>query len=328
MRLHLRIPGWARGEPVPGGLDRDLEPVERGWRLALNGSLVAAPLDRGYTVIDREWQPGDVLDLTLPMPVRRVVADERVAADRGRVALERGPVVYCLEGVDHDGRVLDLLLPDDAALQEEWRPEFLGGVTVLEGTGMRYRRDESGELHAEPAPITAIPYAVWAHRGVGEMTVWIPRDPELMQEMPRPTLAWRSTARASHVWAGDSVDALHDQKEPASSADDSIPRHTFWDHRGTTEWLQYDFPEPTEISATAVYWFDDTGVGQCRVPESWRVLVRDGEEWVPVETEESCGTAADTWHRVSFAPVETDAIRLEMQLKPESSAGVLEWTVE
>jgi hypothetical protein len=101
------------------------------------------------------------------MPARRVVAHERVEADRGRIALERGPLVYAVEGVDHEGSVLDLVVPDGAAVEAVGRPELLGGVTVLQLAG----EDPQGR----PRRITAIPYYAWAHRGPGEMAVWLKR---------------------------------------------------------------------------------------------------------------------------------------------------------
>jgi hypothetical protein len=109
------------------------------------------------------------------MPVRRVVANEQVEADRGRVALQRGPLVYCAEWPDNpDGAVRDLVLPDDNTLTAEWAPDLLNGVVVLKGRALRQTRDEGGEAHLADQDFTAIPYYAWAHRGPGEMLVWLP----------------------------------------------------------------------------------------------------------------------------------------------------------
>jgi DUF1680 family protein len=126
-------------------------------------------MDGGYAVVSRTFAPGDVVTLDLPMPVRRVLADERVTDDAGKVALERGPIVYCAEGADHAGAVLDLVVPDGARLTAEARPNLLGGVTVLRGTV----RDAKGQ----PRALLAIPYYAWSHRGPGEMAVWLKRQP-------------------------------------------------------------------------------------------------------------------------------------------------------
>ena len=138
-------------------------------------------------------------------------------------------------------------------------------------------------------------------------------------EPPRPR--YRTTA--SHVH--DDVGAPCDGVAPANSGDHAIPRFTWWDRRGTTEWLQYTFEAAREVSAVSVYWFDDTGVGQCRVPASWRVLCRKGQIWTPVQPEGAYGTERDRPNQVAFAPVRTDAVRLEVKLQDAYSGGVLEW---
>jgi hypothetical protein len=324
--VRVRIPGWAQGRPVPGDLYRYLDDSPVAWTLLVNGEAIDAPLEDGYAVVRRTWNAGDTVELDLPMPVRRVLAHNRVEADRGRVALERGPVVYCFEAVDHGGRVANLALPDIGQFGAQHRPELLGGVTVLTGEGLaRVRRDERDLV--ELVTLTAVPYYAWAHRELGEMAVWLPRQVESIVPPPAPTLASRSTPSASHCWANDSVEALNDQAEPARSDDHSIPRFTWWDHRGTLEWVQLDLPQPTQVTGVEVYWFDDTGIGQCRVPASWRVLYRDGEAWREVSAAESGGVAADAFNALSFAPVTTDALRLEVTLQQGYSGGILEWRV-
>ena len=121
--------------------------------------------------------------------------------------------------------------------------------------------------------------------------------------------------------------ALNDQLEPASSADHSIPRHTWWPHRGTTEWVQYDFPRRVTVVGVAVYWFDDTGVGYCRVPASWRVLYRRNGHWEPVRNVTPYTVHRDRYNVVRFEPVTTDALRLEVKLRDGFSGGILEWKV-
>ncbi len=156
--LRLRIPGWARGEPVPSDLYRHLDASGAAPSLRANGAPADLELDRGFAVVRRHWRPGDVVELDLPMPVRRVVSHERVAGNLGRVAVERGPLVYCAEGVDNGGKALELTLPAAAALTAEHDAGLLGGVTKIRGGG-----------------ITLIPYYAWSHRGAGEMNVWLQR---------------------------------------------------------------------------------------------------------------------------------------------------------
>jgi hypothetical protein len=133
---------------------------------------------------------------------------------------------------------------------------------------------------------------------------------------------------ASHCFANDTIEAMSDGLEPMSSNDHDIPRFTWWDHRGTREWAQYDFPEPKAVSSVELYWFDDTGVGQCRVPKSWRLLYRDGGEWKPVPGAAIAAIAKDQWNRLTFQPVRTSGLRVEVELQPGFSGGILEWRLK
>jgi hypothetical protein len=133
---------------------------------------------------------------------------------------------------------------------------------------------------------------------------------------------------ASHCFANDTVDALCDGLEPRSSSDEEIPRLTWWDHRGTSEWAQYDFTAPKKISSAEVYWFDDTGHGQCRVPVSARLLYKSGDAWKPVDGAADLGVKKDGWNRVEFSALETTALRIEVQLQKDFSGGVLEWKIQ
>ncbi|HET6262749.1 MAG TPA: glycoside hydrolase family 127 protein, partial [Chloroflexia bacterium] len=126
--------------------------------------------------LEREWRSGDVVELELPMPVRRGVAHEQVEAGRGRVALQRGPLVYCAEWPDNrDGELRSLTLPDDAPLSAEWVPDLLNDVVVVRGRALRQTQDEKGGSIPTEQDFTAIPYYAWANRGPGEMLVWLPR---------------------------------------------------------------------------------------------------------------------------------------------------------
>ncbi len=335
--LMLRIPGWLRNEPLPSDLYRYATGPKALPELRLNGQPrgEVRALDGGYARLHHIFQPGDAVELALPMVVRRVVAAEQIEENRGRIALERGPILYCIEAADHGGRVSDLALPDDASMTTERRPDLLGGVTVLRAQGIRRVRSEPSAPRSEadgtagePAEITAIPYYAWNHRGYGEMRVWIPRTLEAASLPPAPTLASSARPSASHVWRTDTVAALNDQMEPERSSDESIPRLTWWNHRGTSEWVQYDFDQPTRVSGVQVYWFDDGPGGGCRLPAAWRVLVKQGDDWTPVSGASSYPVERDMYSSVRFDPVETTAVRLEVRLQPEFSGGILEWRVE
>ena len=328
--LHLRVPGWARDQPVPSDLYRYLEPGDEEPELRVNDQLVDWDLQAGYAVIHRNWQAGDVVEWHLPMPVRRVVAHAAVEDAAGKVALQRGPLVYCIEWPDvPEGQVLNLVVPDTAELASEFRDDLLGGFQVIRGEADAVSVDESGEREvASGRSWLAIPYYAWAHRGRGEMAVWLARTPEAARARQAPTLASQAQPSASF---GD-PDGLNDQSEPRRSSDKSGGFHHFWPRRGAVEWVQYDFgnrfQDPIEVSAVEVYWLDDTGSGECRIPAGWRVLYREQDQWKPVTGADEYGLEKDRYNRTAFDPVLTDALRLEVQLPANYSAGILEWKVE
>ena len=324
--VHVRIPGWLGKSPLPSDLYRYSPSEPESFQVTVNGQAVSCERQAGYAVLRRKWKQGDSVELSFPMPIRRVLAHEAIEDDRGRVAIERGPIVYCIEGADHGGKVLNVFLPDDATLKPEHRPDLLGGVTVLRGSAQGAFRNEDESIIAKPIELTMIPYYAWCHRGANEMAVWIPRTQDLAEVPPPPTIASTSRVSASHSWPPDSVSALNDCIEPKNSIDHSIPRHTWWNHKGTTEWVQYEFAKPEKVSGVDVYWFDDTGRGQCRVPKSWRLLRRDGNEWQPIVVADF-GTAKNKFNTVQFESVTTDALRIEVDLQPKFSGGILEWRV-
>ena len=183
--LLLRIPGWCRDTISPGGLYRvaGRDEAKSQWTATVNDrKLAAEQLEKGYLRIRNEWQSGDRVVLNLPMPIRRIAAHPDVKADAGRIALQRGPIVYCIEAADHAGQIRHIALPRDARLTAEHRADFLGGVTVLRGKGVA-RGADSDEI--VPVELTAIPYYAWDNREGGQMAVWLPEDPALTEPLPR-----------------------------------------------------------------------------------------------------------------------------------------------
>ncbi|MHC4991139.1 MAG: glycoside hydrolase family 127 protein, partial [Planctomycetota bacterium] len=329
--VNIRVPGWATGSPVPSDLYEYVSGTKgSGFSLSVNGRSIPSPeLVRGYVRLAKHWKRGDTITLELDMPVRLVRSHEKVSENRGRLALERGPIVYCLESIDNGGHVRNVWMPEDGSFVTEHRSDLLGGVTVIKGKAFAMHRDTAdGPGHATPIDLMAVPYYAWDHREPSEMTVWIPTAAELVRPVGPSTAASTSRVSASHCWETDSILAVNDRLEPESSGDHSIPRLTWWDHRGTREWVQYDFDEPRWVSGTSVYWFDDTGVGQCRVPARWRLLCRQGEGWKPVPAASGYGVEPDAYNRVDFDPIETTALRLEVHLQPDSSGGILEWRID
>jgi DUF1680 family protein len=328
--LKLRIPGWARNEAVPSNLYRFADADCPPPTLKVNGKNVRFKLESGYVALDRSWRKGDAVELELPMPVRRLVANEQVTDDSGKVALQRGPLVYCIEWPEvRDGHVVNLLLPDSAPVTASFRPDLLNGVEAITGEAesLRYA-DAQKRISKENVHFSAIPYFAWANRGRGEMAVWLARTTDAARPLPYPTIASTSKASASAEGVNPDVRALNDQREPKSSGDHANRFLHWWPHKGTKEWVQYDFAKPAKVSAVEVYWFDDTGIGECRLPKSWQLFFRDGGEWKPVEHPSGYGCAANRYNRTTFDPVQTEGLKLEVQLPENFSAGIHEWRVE
>ena len=338
--VNVRIPGWAREQPVPGDLYRYLDKPSAAPTLAVNGRPVAITLTKGYATMARTWGPGDVIDLKLPMPVRRIVANDQVTSDRNRVALQRGPIVYAAEWPDNPGgKVRNIVLPDANALTTTFRPDLLNGVEVISGRAVGLKYDQRGAVQKADQPFMAIPYATWANRGRGQMAVWLARTDAAARPTPYPTLA--STSTLTHSASRKNIANVIDGEDPSSS-DDPSAYFDWWPTTGCAEaapeaaarpcskgeWIEMAFAKTATVSETQVYWFDDTGHGGVRVPKSWRLLYKDGASWIPVEASGAFGTAKDAYNTVRFKPVTTSALRLELVMQPSVSAGVQEWKVK
>ncbi len=313
--LLLRLPSWCG----------------RKARFSLNGRPLSPPSRKGFASIRRKWSPGDRVEAAFPMEVRRIHADPRVEADRGRTALARGPLIYCFEACDNGGRARNLVLPPASSMKARFEKGLLGGTVVLEGQGRKVVLGKGGRTLV-PARLKALPYSLWDNRTPGEMVVWIPEDP-LLAESPGEkgirTVYRGVVIRASHVYGGDRLSALRDGVLPSSSSDGSIPRFTWWPRKGSLQWVEYGFQEPRTVSGARVYWFDDGPRGGCRTPLSWRILFKKRGRWVPVRLlpGETWGVSKDRMNSVRFEPVTAADFRLEARLRKGFSGGILEWAL-
>ena len=173
--LHIRIPGWATGDAVPGGLYSFRDASAAGITVILNGQPIQYKMDKGYMVIDREWNKGDLISLNVPMDIKRVTSRIEVKANIERVAIQRGPIIYCVEGVDNTGRAVNIVLPKTAVLSAT--PQTILSEKVIsiqtEATVLAVSADGQN-VQAEKKKITAVPYYTWNNRGPGQMLVWLP----------------------------------------------------------------------------------------------------------------------------------------------------------
>jgi len=173
--MMIRIPGWARNEAIPSDLYSFKNSVNEKVTITINGKPVDYNTENGYAVLNRTWNKNDMVEVKLPMEVKRVVANENVKSDISKVALQRGPVIYCTEWVDNNGKAANLVLPVNATFTTEYKADLLNGVTVLKSNVPAVIVDEKGEnVNTITQPFTAIPYYTWANRGKGEMMVWFP----------------------------------------------------------------------------------------------------------------------------------------------------------
>ncbi|NLR58587.1 glycoside hydrolase family 127 protein [Chitinophaga polysaccharea] len=327
--LKVRIPGWAENRPVPGNLYFEEDNSAVTIPILLNGQPLHYTVEKGYAVIKRTWKKGDKVTIDLPMDVKKVLAATPVKDDQYRFALERGPIMYCLEGPDNkDATVQNIVVAKDAAVTPVFQTNLLNGVMTLQMPGSSSSRQlNSDALINSQQTVTAIPYYSWANRGPAEMTVWIPFEAAAARPKPAPTIASKSKISAS-VKNRRMLMALNDQYEPKDSKDNSALYLHWWPAKGSSEWVQYDFDSAHTISRSKVYWYDDGPFGGCRIPTAWKLYYKQGSEWVPVKNATPYTVEKDKYNVVSFEPVTTNALKLEVQLPADNSSGIHEWIVE
>ncbi|MEK6782367.1 MAG: beta-L-arabinofuranosidase domain-containing protein [Bacteroidota bacterium] len=174
--VYVRIPGWATGETVPGDLYHFVKTPSAKFILKVNGKDAVYQMGNGYAIINREWKKGDVIQLNLPMEVQEVAARESIMADVDRVALQRGPLVYCIEGADNGGQAWNILMPENTAFKTSFEKDLLNGVVTIkaEVPAVVFSADNQ-TASTQKKTITAIPYYSWCNRGSNPMQVWLPR---------------------------------------------------------------------------------------------------------------------------------------------------------
>jgi hypothetical protein len=347
--MYLRIPGWCDAPKIEVNGKPMALPVVSGTGL---------PKQRvgGWVLLDRTWQSGDKVGLTLPMEAKVKVWTR----NRNAVSVDRGPLTYSLK-IDEDWRRYGK--EDEWARWEVFPKSAWNYGLVLDpkdpaasiSVASRKSRVASQPFSLENAPIELkakakripewkqgengmigeiVPGPVISNEPTEEITL-VPMGCARLRVSAFPTIGdgpdaqvWDAalvTATASHV--GNSLAALNDGKKPANSTDQQ-PRFTWWDHRGTAEWVQYEFGAPRKLSWSEVYWYDDMPIGgQCWEPKTWKLLWWDGKDWQPVENTTDYKANRDVFNRVEFKPIETKKLRMEVQCHPNVSSGILEWRV-
>jgi len=325
--LKVRIPGWVRNQVVPSDLYTYSDNVRLGYSVKVNGEEVQSELKDGYFCIDRKWKKGDKVEVHFDMEPRTVRANDKVAADKGRVAVERGPVVYCAEWPDNNFDVLSAYMNQNPKFEVEFQKDMLYGINTLKTDAQVLEYGKDGRLTTKDVKMTMIPYYAWAHRGRGNMSVWIAQDLEAARPIKPATIASLAKKDASHE--PKQLYSVFDGLTPKDKDDRTIPYYHWWPKEGTTEWITLELPEGTTVQNSTLYWFDDSPWGGCRVPKSWKIYYKDAQgNWVEVPNPTKYGTEPGIGNKVEFDPVKTTALKLEVVLPEKHAAGIYEWDVK
>jgi hypothetical protein len=318
--VNIRIPGWATGKPMESTLYSFLESSSRPV-VKIHGQETAVSISNGFIEFERQWNE-DEIEIALPMEINRIEANTMVDADKNKYAIQRGPLIYCAEWADNkNGFVRNILLPKNSILKSRFESGLLGGIQTIEGNALGYLYDDNNNLKSEEQELKVIPYYAWSHRGKGEMNVWLPYDVKAVSPLQGKTLI--SLSKISSL-SGKNLNAVNDQIEPANSADESVPFFHWWPNKGSKEFVQIDFPQTSEISQVEIYWFDDTGTGECKVPEKWNVLYNDNNEWHSVYSTDKFGNEKNKFNCVSFETVRTNSLKIEIQSQKDFAGGIHE----
>ncbi|SHF92594.1 hypothetical protein SAMN05444274_11341 [Mariniphaga anaerophila] len=324
--LKLRVPGWARNEAVPGGELYWFKNVSNKMvGVKVNGESVDYTIDKkGYINISRKWS-GDKVEVELPLEVRKVACNPQVDGNVDKIALQRGPIMYCSEGLDFEsGQVANIVLKENTSLTCQFEEDLIGGVVTINGIAIEGQRLNSERTEFNKVEFKAIPYYAWCHRGTTPMVVWYATNENASRPKPAPTIANASEISGSVM--NIAIESVRDQILPSGSNDKNTPKFHWWPHENQNEWITYTFKEPQKISGTKVFWFDDNG--GCRPPESWKVYYLKDNEWVPFKNKYKYGVEINIINQVEFEPEKTTAVKLEVQLPKKSSSGLYEWIVE
>jgi DUF1680 family protein len=325
--LWLRIPTWCTGSRfVSGELYSYADNTHSRATAKVNGRRVRTEAINGMLPVCRKWKAGDVVTLSLDMPVRYSVADERVKADSNRVCLTRGPLVLCAESADNEFTPSTYFINNIGAQGtiDTYTEGVLAGIPhiTLDAAAATAEADES-------APLTLLPYYAWNNRGNAAMNVWFALDATTARKSMNLTVGNIADVTATHTYVGDDVIAIADGRRPQSSGDRSIPRWTSWPQKGETQQVEIKLRKHQAIESVQVYWYDDKGGVQ--LPVSWSMEYLFDGEWhvfTPYITDRF-GTYADQFNMVHpDVTIEAEALRLTIIPREDSTVGILELIVE
>ena len=322
--LKLRIPTWARIQFVPGELYHYTDNSPETWTISVNGQPYdATAIEKGFVEINRTWSEGDKVVLSIPMPVRKINASNKVEANIDRVAISRGPLVYCAEGVDNEAAVHSFFVDNSSEFAHTVSKEndgILSGINKITFNAKSVKTEG-----AEETPLTMIPYYAWSNRGASPMMVWLPEKEELVRENYSAEDDFIESITASHTFSGDALSAIVDGETPISSSDNSISRWTSWDQRGQDQWIEVTMSRPIDIASVEIYWYDDNG--GVKPPVSWNLEYEKDGNWHSFSLCEgnTYGVNTNQYNKVRTAEVSlADKLRINMKPQSDACVGILE----
>ncbi len=324
--LHIRIPGWASERPVPSDLYSFTAGPSRKTIIRVNGKAVEYTMEKGYAVVEQSWKKGDLVQIDFPYEVRTIQSHSEIPTNQNRIALQAGPVVFCVESVDNLGYATNLLLDGKQDFQLVYEKDLLGGVMTIHGQADALLENAKGKIDKQSIPFKAIPYYAWANRGASDMLVWIPAEEKAAAPRPYPSLASRSKVATSKDRRAGALHAVNDLIKPNNNPTLEVTNFNWWPIKESTGWITYEFPEEAEISESTVYWFKSNDGGVI-YPLSWKLYYQKNGDWVPVKVSSYPVNEDGKPSRVSFPKVKTKAMKLEL-VNGEKSAGLYEWEVK
>lgn len=326
--MKFRIPTWTGDQFVPGELYHYMDTKSDGWSLRVNGEKIRTDVEKGFATIDRSWKKGDKVELYLPLPVRYSKAIEEVVADRGRLVITRGPLVYCAEGIDNADKLPNVFISQSqpSVSVSFYTDSILSGVPQL-----RIEAWEKKPLGNEQFLLTLLPYYAWNNRGDGTMMVWFPESDHVQPYVDRHLMTHGKykDLQASFTHKGDILAAVADNQVPSSSSDSKMYKWTSWGEQGKDQWIAVTMDKPANIQSVSVYWCDDNrGV---KVPQNWLLEYEVDGKWetFPLYLTDAYNVFRDQFNMVHPGrPVTTDKIRLLITPQPDTAVGIFEINIE
>lgn len=323
--MKFRIPTWTGKQFVPGELYHFIGSEPSGWQLFVNGKAIKAEVVKGFVSLERAWKKGDIVELKLPMPLRYSKAIDQVEADRGRVCLTKGPLVYCAEGIDNGDCLPNVYISGTpSALPYENKIN----QTIPQIKIPALAKIAEGNVASE---LILIPYFAWNNRGNGSMMVWFPESEGVLPYVDRrlATHGKFKSLEATHTYERDFLAAVADNQVPQTSSDTKLYKWSSRGQQGKEQSLTITLDKATDIRSFSVFWCDDNR--SVRLPEEWSLAYDENGEWVdfPLYVTDNYHLFKDQFNMVHPAKqVKTDKIKLTIKPQEDKAVGIFEINIE